>query len=345
YNIVGTTVDVSVANVKFKVLGTGCIVNLTINDELFLLYSGYIFWPTPPVWEEAISGLVLEPTLRISKVDVPKVETFANGIIIKTHAIFHGYAMHVYGTFTVYNTGVIVVNITYVAWNRTSITWPGARNIFPYPYFNGLKCFVIMNNGNLTTLPHDDQQGWMWGRGWVCYAMPSPATPNTYLVTITLLPYPYVKSEFRFVSGVPIRGIYGKDVFSHLIRELGGWTAKAGDSITWLYILYPHTKGEEFTKELLTIGWKLDGIMSRFTQVKQHARFTKHVISNVKKSITECFNTLAMGDTRRAESIVDSISSGIVRAYRIELGTTYFLIMGVPAAIIAFLLIKYTRKW
>ena len=342
YNVVGTTVDVSVANIKFKVLGTGCIVNLTIQDELFLIYSGYAFWP------EATNGMKLA---SFSKVDVPKVETFTNGIIIRTYAEpaipqAQVYA-HVYGTFTVYNTGVIVVNITYVAWNRTSLSWPGVRNLYPYPQFNGLKCPAITSEGLTLTLPHDLNQGSRWGSGWVCIAMPSPAIPNTYLVTITLLPSAYATTQLRSSSDVTVPYWYRQPhIFSHVIREYGeSWSGGPGDSITWLYILYPHTKGEEFTKELLTIGWKLDGIMSRFTQVKQHARFTKHVISNVKKSITECFNTLAMGDTRRAESIVDSISSGIVRAYRIELGTTYFLIMGVPAAIIAFLLIKYTRKW
>jgi len=336
YNIVGTTVNVSVANVKFKVLGTGAIVNLTINDELFLIYSTYICLKPANLYGYSYS--------RFEEIETPKVESFENGIVIKTRAKLEDPKVYICGTFIVYNTGVIVVNITYVAWSKTVVEkWLAIYNVYPCPAFDRLKCLAIMQDGTLTELPHNSSLR-KWGKGWVCLAMPSPRIPDTYLVTITLQPHQYETTEIRSYGPTP--PWYEGKIFRHLIRSIRSWSAKGtGDSMSWLYILYPHSEGEEFSKELLEIGWELEGIIKRFNQVKQHVRFTKHVISNVEKLITECFNTLAMGDIRKAESIVDSISSGIVRAYRIELGTTYALIMGVPAAIIAFLLIKYTRKW
>jgi len=335
YNIVGTTVDVSVANVKFKVLGTGCIVNLTINDELFLLYSGYAFWP------DAMNGLSyysVEYSVRFLRVDVPKVKAFTNGIIIRTYAKLRDPQVHVYGTFTVYNTGVIVVNITYVAWNTTTLWWPGVRNLYPYPQFNGLKCLIITSEGLTLTLPHDINQGSSWGSGWVCIAMPSPATPNTYLVTITLLPSAYATTQLRSYSDIGNPPWYTQSyIFSHVIREYGeSWSGGPGDSITWLYILYPHTKGEEFTKELLTIGWKLDGTIRslKTTSVQVKLPTTRRILENIQKNIKVLIDKLGTGDIATASSLAESIYDKAKNLWLTESYHELVYFVLVPSAIV-----------
>ncbi|MCD6095925.1 MAG: hypothetical protein J7J99_05100, partial [Thermoprotei archaeon] len=343
--VVGTTVEVNVANVKFKILGTGCIVNLTINDELFLLYSGYAFWP------DSMNGLLYyipEYSARFLRVDVPKVEPFANGIIVKTYAKVRDPKIRVYGVFTVYSSGMIVVNITYVAWNITTMEWPGVRNLYPYPEFNGLKCLAIADQGSIIELPHDDQQGSRWGGGWVGLGMPSPTIPNTYLVCLTLLPRLYDTSELRSYSDIPVPPWYTRQkIFAHVIREYGSsWSGASGDSLTYLYVLYPHTKGETFTRNLLTIGWKLDRVINSVGTTSVHVKLsiTKRMIEDLSKNIENVLDKLGVGDISTTSSMVDNIYR---RAKFLWLTESYyellFLIIIPSAILFGLVILIYVR--
>ena len=337
YNIVGTTVDVSVANVKFKVLGTGCIVNLTINDELFLLYSGIRIHAL--TWE-LMTAFTSEYIMRV---DIPKVEPFTNGIIVKTCAKFWKPQVYLYGTYTIYNTGVIVVNYTFVAWNTTGMHWPGIRILFPCPEFSKVTYLATMSagNGSAVEVPY---MGGDWAKGWNCIAIPSPTNPNTYLVVITLLPHPYTQSLLRdHFTWTPLSKLapwYRRNVGMMLVvREYepsGGWRARPGSSITWMYILYPHSEGRAFTEKLLTIGWELDNTIASLITGRIHVKMptTRRILENLQKNISILIDKLATGDVTTASSLAESMYDKAKNLWLTESYHELVYFVLVPSAII-----------
>jgi len=337
YNIVGTSVEVSVANVKFKILGTGAIVNLTINDELFVLYSGIRLHAL--TWE-LITAFTSEYVMGIV---APKVESFTNGIIVRTRAKFWEPQVYLYGTYTIYNTGVIVVNYTFVVWNTTGMHWPGLRILFPCPEFSELTYLATMSagNGSAVEVPYI---GGDWAKGWNCIAIPSPTNPNTYLVVITLLPHPYTQSLLRdHFSNTPLSTLapwYRRNVGMMLVvREYEpseGWRARPGGSITWMYILYPHSEGRAFTEKLLTIGWELDKAIASLITGRIHVKMptTRRILENLQKNIPILIDKLATGDVTTASSLAESMYDKAKNLWLTEYYQKLIYFVLIPGAIL-----------
>lgn len=234
YEVSEAGVSVTIDNVDIWITAQTGIGSISIGGVQVV--SGLGFAPFRPGWQWVGAtwyyGEVLE---------APTVEPIEGGIRVRTHARFPPESEQYFefvGVYTIYNTGMIIANFTITTYEDTDTQWVPFYVNWPIDTFKGSKLYIAYG-GTITgvDLPVEYKVTTVSSG---TYSVAYASTQYGDMVVILLDPpsLGYSLDDAR---------AWGGSVYELKSTISGAGTLPKGTTFKVSIILFPHSKGAEFT--------------------------------------------------------------------------------------------------
>jgi len=240
YEVFPEEVRVKVGEISFTIKATGGLAELYIGEVKALDFLGY--YPFRSGWSWGAGtwyyGEVIEP------IDVKDIE---NGIIVKTHSRFPPETncyMEFESTYVIYNTGMIIANLTARAYDTFRAAWVPIYAGFSTDVLGGSKIYFAY--GKTITEVNCPKKYTIYRLSSGSFSVAYTSTPYGDLVIICLSPpsLSYLFDDDRRWGGTTFAIKCGLTGFEVDVTK--------GTEFKVSLMLYPHTKGPEFTKLIVS---------------------------------------------------------------------------------------------
>ena len=285
YEISGDTVRVTIGNVDISITARTAISSISIGGVQVVSAVG--FGVFAPGWRWIggtwYYGEVLEP---------PTVEEIPGGIRVRTHAKFPPESEQYFefiGIYTIYSTGMIMANYTITAYENVDTQGVLFYVQWPISTFKGSSLYIAYG-GTISSvnLPEEfKSQTLSSGSYSVAYA----STKYGDLVVILLSP-PSIGYDLDDARA------WGGDVFELKGTIISGTLTK-GTTYKMSLVIYPHSKGSEFTNMIVSAFSGLGAAKTTLETLKKSKPRTPggaKLLSQCEREVELAYKAFSQGD-------------------------------------------------
>jgi len=335
WEVSGNAVDVTIDNINVQIVGQTGISSISIGGVTIVSAIGLA--PFAPGWQWVGAtwyyGEVLE---------TPTVEPIEGGIRVRTHARFPpgcGQYFEFVGIYTIYDTGMIIANYTITAYDNTDIQDILLYVIFPVNLVAGKMINIAYGGTTSGVLIPPKYKGFMISSGSFVAAYLSLPQGDIIIVTLDPPTLSYEISDTRAWGG-------GNIEFKGHLASAG--TVLKGTEYKVSLIIYPHTKGTQFTSSFVELFNYLGTLEGEIKSMKSlRYEFRTPMGAKLFKKCEEEFNlaksAFSKGDVEGAYAHAQNALKLLQDTRRVERNwriTLYILIPGVIELAIILLVVR-----
>ena len=330
-NVVNVTID----NINVQIVGQTGISGITIGDIRIVNSIGLA--PFKPGWQWVGGtwdyGDVLES---------PTVKEIPGGIRVRTHARFppgSGQYFDFLGIYTIYDSGMIIANYTITAYESTDIQDILLYIIFPVNLVAGKTLNIAYGGTTSGILIPSKYMKFTISTGSFVAVYLSTSEGDVIVITLDPPSMSYEISDTRAWGG-------GNIEFKGHLASAG--TVPKGTVYKVSLIIYPHTKGAEFTESFVRLFNYLGTIEGELLSMKNlHYEFRTpqgaKLFHQCKEEFSLAKSAFSKGDVESAYTHAQNAlkllqeMKNVERSWRIRL---YILIPGIIELAIVLLVVR-----
>ncbi|RLF16958.1 MAG: hypothetical protein DRJ66_02060 [Thermoprotei archaeon] len=278
-------VRVTVGNIEIYIGATTGISDIFISGVEVI--SGLGIWVFAPGWEyigaTPWEGEVLEP---------PTVDELPDGILVKTHARFSpdtNTYLEFRGVYKIYNTGMIIANTTVTAYDDTEVQAVYFIIYFPIDTLKGQTIYMVYGGTSGITFP-EEFSGWSIASG--TYSAAYISLPQGDIVFVALEP---TALGYELTDGRD----WGGNVYEIITTLRSAGMIAKGTTMKVSLMLYPHTRGPEFTKLIVETFGSLGAAKSTVETLKKSKPRTPggaKLLAECEKEVKLAYDAYSKGD-------------------------------------------------
>ena len=286
YEVSSNGVSVTVGNVNIFIAAQTGIGSISIGD--IQVISGLGFAPFAPGWRWIGAtwyyGDVVEP---------PTVEKIPGGIRVRTHARFPPESEQYFefvGIYIIYDTGMIIANYTITTYETTETQWVPFYVNWPISTFKGNTLYIAYG-GTITSVKLPEEfKGQTVSSG--SYSVAYASTKYGDLVLILLNPpsLGYSLDDARK---------WGGSEFELKSTIVSSGTLAKGTTYKISIVIYPHSKGPEFTNMIVNAFSGLGAAKTTLETLKKSKPRTPggaKLLSQCEKEVELAYKAFGQGD-------------------------------------------------
>ena len=280
-------VVVTVGSIRFTIKPSGGITDLYIGDSIAMNYMG--FYPFRTGWSWGAGTWYYGEV-----VESPKVEETPNGIIVRTHSRFPPQTqcyLEFTSVYVIYNTGMIIANLTARAYENFKAAWIPIYAGFSTEVFGGSKFYFAYGKSVTEVACPKEYKIYRLSSG--SFSVAYTSTPRGDLVIIALSPpsLSYLFDDDRRWGGTSFAIKCGLTGFEVEVSK--------GEEFKASIMLYPHTKGSEFTKKIVDAFSSLGaakGLLEALSKTKPRTPGGAKLLSSCKTEVELAYKAFNQGD-------------------------------------------------
>jgi len=292
-------VKVTVGNVEVDISATTGISDIYIGGTHIV--GGMGVWVFAPGWQYVGAtpweGEVLEP---------PTVEELPDGILVRTHARYPpdtGTCLEFRGIYRIYNTGMIIANTTITAYEDTKVQEVTFIVYLPIDVYKGKNIYMVYSGTTGITFP-PDFLGWSIASG--TYSAAYILLPEGDLVFVALEP---TALGYELTDGRD----WGGNVYEIMTTLRSAGDVPKGTTMKVSLMLYPHTKGHEFTKLIVDTFGSLGAAKNMVETLKKGMPRTP----GARKLLAQCEEEVKMAYKAYSRGDIEGTHAHAVKALEI----------------------------